>query len=388
MPTPWVFVAAGEVVEELGWLTDVLQASATGVSQHRRLRDVPRVHYGFQSMVSGDERRRLEQALRRHAAAEWDVPLLCDRRHLLAPSSGSTLTLAVAGARFATGGRALLVSGDPSASWEVVTLDAVGGGTLTTADPIAGSWAAGTAVLPLRAGRLAEVPALERFTSDDTGVIDLRWRLDEALETAPSLPTTYRGLPVFDLAPVWLSDPQWSPLRLTDGEDNELAPPAVFDLAGLSLDRMAQQYATTTEEELAALRGALYALAGRWSPAWVPSWAKDLRVVADVADGAATLDVAGPLLSAELPANLRDLRIVLADGTVLHRRVSSAAALSASADRLTLDSAIATGFSVGQVQMVSFMRLCVQDADVNALKFFMPGVITTEIVWRGLAHEL
>lgn len=386
MAVPWIYAASGSVLEEWAWLTDLLQSSATGVTQHRRLRQAPRVSIGFDCMAAGDERRALEFALRRYGAADWDVPLPYDQRTLSASASGSTLTLTVGGARFAAGGRALLMAGDRSA-WEVVNIDTLSSGSITLSAPVSRTWPAQTAVLPLRTGRI-ESTAIERFTGDATGIASLRFGLNEQLIDAASLPVTYRGLPVFDLAPDWSSDPQWSSDRITATEDNELGPPAVFDMAGVALDRMEIQYTTTTDAELVALRAGLCALAGRWSPAWVPSWAQDLRLKATVANGATTIDVAGPLLSASLPRNLRDLRIQLVNGTVLHRRVTDAAALSASTDRLTLDSAIATGFTVADVAAISFLRLCVQDADTNSLRHFAPGVTTTTITWRGLAHEL
>lgn len=386
MAVPWIYAASGSVLEEWAWLTDLLQSSATGVTQHRRLRQEPRVSIGFDCMASGDERRALEFALRRYGASDWDVPLPYDQRALSASASGSTLTLTVGSARFSAGGRALLMAGDRSA-WEVVNIDTLSSGSITLSAPVSRTWPAQTSVLPLRTGRI-ESTAIERFTGDATGIASLRFGLNEQLIDAASLPVTYRGLPVFDMVPDWSSDPQWSSDRITATEDNELGPPSVFDMAGVALDRMEIQYTTTTDAELVALRAGLCALAGRWSPAWVPSWAQDLRLKATVANGATTIDVAGPLLSASLPRNLRDLRIQLANGTVLHRHVTDAAALSASTDRLMLDSAIATGFAVADVAAISFLRLCVQDADTNSLRHFAPGVTTTTITWRGLAHEL
>lgn len=391
MPEPWVHPIGGEYSETLAWLTDVLQAGSTGATQHRRLREAPRTVLAFASQASGDAWRRLVLELRRRAAQAWDVPLAYDERALTASASigATSLAVVVAGARFVAGGRALLTSPDLGA-WEAVEIDTVGTSTLTLADPTAQAWPAGTRVVPLRAARLDPMPAVQWFTADDGADLPLSWRLEDLLEETPATPaTTYRGYPVFDLPPVWTADPEASPGRLLATLDNDFGPPAQADLAEVSLDRMVHQHVTESEAGAQALRAWLYLLAGRWGAAWVPSWTQDLRLVANVSNGATTIDVAGPLLSGHaLPENLRDIRIELHGGTVLHRRINSVAAPSATVDRLTLDSAITTGFALSAVRTISWLRLCTQAADQNTLNYWAPGVIQTELAWQGLAHAL
>lgn len=391
MSDPWVHPVGGEYSETLAWLTDVLQAGSTGVTQHRRLRQAPRTLVAFASQASGDAWRRLVMELRRRAGEAWDVPLAYDERALTASASigATSLALDVAGARFVAGGRALLTSPDLGA-WESVTVDTVGTSSLTLADPTVAAWPAGTRVVPVRAARLDPMPQVQWFTGDDGAGLPLTWRLEDLLEETPATPgTTYRGFPVFDRPPVWAADPEASPGRMLASLDNDFGPPAQADLAEVSLDRLVHLHVTEGEADAQALRAWLYLLAGRWGAAWVPSWTQDLRLVADVSNGATTIDVAGPLLSGHaLPANLRDIRIELHGGTVLHRRISSVAAPSAAVDRLTLDSAIATGFTLATVRSISWLRLCTQAADQNTLNYWAPGVIQTEIAWQGLAHAL
>lgn len=388
----WAAPPGGDYSEELAWLTDVLQAP-TGGTQHRRLRESPRTTVGFSALASGAIRRWLEAQLRAYSAARWWVPVAIDARDLnTSVSAGATsLPVTVAGARFVVGGRVLVVGEDPR-SHEVATITAVGASSLTVSPGLASAWpAAGTRLIPLRAGRLAEPPQVQRFTADDTGLIALRFRLDDPLDTAPAAPgATYRGYPVFEVAaPVWTADPAWVPERQTETVDYDVAPPVVLDAAGVALGKTTMHYAPDTAAAVVNFRAALFALAGRWSPAWVPSWAADLRLVADVAAAQAFVDVEGPLLSAApLASNRRDIRIELIGGTVHYRRITGATVQSATVDRLALDSALPAAFAAAAVRLVSFITLSVQDADTNSLRYFDATLMQCELTWRELDHEL
>ena len=128
---PWTFAPGGEYTEELAWLTDVL-AAPTGGTQHRRLRESPRVVLGFSALESGASRLWLDWQLRQHSAALWWVPVAIDTRELSAAvGAGATVLPAdIAGARFVVGGKALLVGDDPRVS-EVVAISSVGASSLT-----------------------------------------------------------------------------------------------------------------------------------------------------------------------------------------------------------------------------------------------------------------
>jgi len=388
-PYPWTFAAGGEVTEQLTWLTDVLQA-ATGPSQHRRLRTAPRTVLKFNGLESGRRRRWLESLLYAHGAKRWDAPLVMDTARLSTalPAATDTILLDTSGRRFVAGGHALLMQEDP-AVFERVQIATVGGSRLTLSTVTAWAWPAGTRVLPLRTARLQAVPSLSRFTGD-AAPYQVEFRLEAPLEwPANAGPATYRALPVLEIPPTWSTDPEWAPERPLSHVDNEVGIPAVFDRVGIPLGRQAMPYALVGPAALAAFRGLLFALCGRWGTIWVPTWAQDLQLVNDVPNGATTLDVEGPLLSATgLAINRRDVRIQLANGTVLYRRLTAAAAHSATVERLTLDVAIATGFAASAVASVSFMALCRQDTDVNLLRHWSHEVVLSELSFRAVANDV
>lgn len=377
-------------MEELAWLTDQMRAP-TGGTQHRCLRPSPRTTIEMDSLESGANRRWMDYLLRGNSAGTWWAPVLIDMRQLAAGAAAAAEALSVdtAGARFIEGGHVLVIGEDPRI-FEVCEIDSIASDTIGLADPLAYTWPAGTQVMPVRRARFADMPAIGRFTSDSSGLIDLRFRLEEDLDTPASIPgSTYRGLPVFDFAmPAWTTDPSWVPERQTSAVDDEIGVPVVADLAGVALGKTTMQYAPDTAADVLAFRGALFALAGRWSPAWVPSWTHDLQVVANVASSATTIDVGGPLLSAAtLQANHRDIRIELFDGTVLYRRITDVAAHTSTVDRLTVDSAL-PAFSAGSVRMVCHLGLCTQGSDVNRLRYADATAMQCELVWEELDHEL
>jgi hypothetical protein len=389
-PVPWTFGTGGDYAEECAWLTDLMQAP-TGGTQHRCLRLSPRVTVSFSALESGSSRRWFDLQLRANSAGTWQVPVGVDRRDLTAPAvaSDTSLTLATANARFVVGGQALVVGEDPR-RFDLVEISGIASGYLTLTDPLVYDWPAGTPVYPVRKGMLAEQPTVSRFTGDASGLIDLRFQLLEDLDTDAVVPgSTYRGFPVFDfIAPVWTTDPAWVPERLTSLMDDDIGVPLMTDLPGVALGKTTMQYAPATTTDVVAFRGALYALRGRWSPAWVPSWTQDLRIVADVSAGATSLDIEGPLLSTDaIATNHRDIRIALADGTVLYRRINAVAVASSTVDRLTLDSAL-PAFSADSVHIACFMGLCVQDSDVVTLNYLDPTALEAELTWRELDHEL
>lgn len=389
VPVPWTFDAGGIVAEQYTWLTDTLPA-ATGPEQTRRLRIAPRVTVSFDGLESGRNRRRMETLLNANGAGRWEAPLVMDAAQLAAPLSAasSSVPFDTTGLRFTAGGQALLAGTDPRL-FEVVQIDTVEADHLALSAPTVFAWQPGTRVIPLRTSHLDGMPTLSRFTGDATPY-QVSFRLDEVLEVAADPgAAAYRGAPVLEWVPNWSTDPEATPERQLLTVDEDTGPIATTDLVGIPLGRFSLSFTLVGRATVAAFRGLLYALCGRWSPVWVPSQAQDLRVVAGVANGATTLDVEHSGLSAwPLAVNRRDIRLQLANGTVLYRRISAAVEVSASVERLTLDSGISPGFAASAAAVVSFMALCRQDSDVNKLIWWNHDTVQCDLSFRAVKHGL
>lgn len=387
-PVPWPFYAGGEFTEQLTSRTDILGA-ATGPEQRIRLRPEPHVQLAFDGLAEGDERRWLENLLHQNGDGQWWVPWPMEGQALASTLSlgASTVPIDTRWRHYVAGGHALLVGATPR-QCEVVEIDGVTDSALTLVEPTAAAWPAGTRVYPVFLARLAGMIEIPRFTGD-AGRYQATFRADEAVAWPSSAGgTTYRSLPVLDVPVEWTADPLDVPERELGTVDNGVSLPFVHDQAGQPRNRIRIQCTARGLEQAAALRSLLYALGGCWGAIWVPSLAHDFRIVANVGNGATTIDVAWAGFSAgALAQNRRDIRITLWNGMQIYRRITNAVQQSSSVERLTLDSAITTGFNAAAVAQVAFLQLCRQEADVNVLRWWTADVVRTTLEFRGEANH-
>ncbi|MBD9368861.1 hypothetical protein [Xanthomonas sp. XNM01] len=388
-PIPWTFGAGGDVTEQLQFLTDV-QAADHGAEQRRGLRIAPRVVLGFDGLDQADNRRHMENLLAANGSGRWQVPWVAEGGTLWADLAAGVAAIAVdtRWRHYRAGGKALLIGRTPRER-EVVAIDSLTDDGLVLAAPTAQAWPAGTQIYPAVVCRLDAAPLLPRFTAD-AAPYSVQFRADEPVDwPADAGAATYRGLPVFEWEPDWTEDPSAQYARDVVTADNETSLPYVADLVGAPRTLLTQALTTESLQRAATLRSLLYVLDGRRCPIWVPGQAHDLVAVAGVANGAVALDVRWSGLSqSPLAEGRRDIRIQLRNGTVHYRRVTSAAQLSDSVERLTLSAGLSPGFAAGDVAMVSFLVPCRQEADVNMLRWWASGVLRTQLTFRGLRDGL
>lgn len=387
-PQLWPFVGAGDVSWQAEWLTEIMQPSA-GLAQHRRLRQEPRVRVAFDGLLSGDDRRWLENLLERNGARRWRVPLPGAGFALDAPlAAGATdVPGSTAGTLLRVAGRVALVPDDPRKA-ELFTVADVQPTGITLSNTTANAHPPGTRVLPVFEGRLASIPALSRFTGDALPV-RVEFDLAEPLPiTADAGATLYRSYPVLELPVDWSADPSWQPHRELQREDNETGPVWVADLLGQSLPIMQRPYTASGPVETSQLLGLLWALAGRAQPVWVHTQAQDVVLSAAASAGATTLDVQwSGLGTGPRPAGRRDLRIALRNGTVIRRRVTGVAVPSSNVERLTLDTALGVSIATEDVLQMSWMTLCTQAADVVRVNWWTYAVAQVALNFQAVAHE-
>ncbi len=391
-PVVWTWPAAGDIAERLEWLTDAMPA-ATGPRQHRRLRIAPRIYPVFDTLVSGADRRWLENAVAANGSGDWLVPLVQDGSYLVTPWPAGSLSLVMDAdttlRRFTDGGKVLLIN-DDARTYDVCEVVALTESTIEVAALPDHDWAAGTRVVPLVTGKLATVPDFSRFTGDDVP-LQMTFRLTEPLDWTPDAgPATYRDYPVLELLPDWSSEPAYSPDRATMTVDEGTGPVSVIDLPGVPLGLTTLQFSLQGRAELGAFLALLYALAGRWSPLWLPSHAQDLLVTGALVSASTQLDVEWSGLSEfDLAPNRRDIRIELRNGIILYRRIASVSAISLSTERLVLDSALGVTATAADVSLVSFLAFACQDTDVNLLRYWSDELVVSDLRLRGvLDHDV
>jgi hypothetical protein len=340
-----------------------------GVAAHRRIADMLLAGYG----------------------GRWLLPLWPDAQRTAAalPPGAAAIGCATDGFDFAAGGAALLWAAPNS--WEVAKIDSVGGSGLMLSSPLAGSWPAGTRLYPLRAARLRAGAEAQQL-GDDASRRQLEFDIDEPCDwPALTSPTLYLGRPVLTVRPDESDASSSGETRLLQTVDYEAALPFSYDLPGLALRTQSTQWKLHRRPAHSWFRSLLYTLRGRVTPMWLPSFASDLKIVADIAANDVTLacEWSGYAVFGLGKVNRRDIRIELGDGTIYYRRITHAADAGAT-ETLTLDSALSTqAIAASHIRVTSFMALCTLGSDSVELSHVtdQDGLATATLGWEAVVPD-
>lgn len=378
------------VQENLSWLSDVMQASATAVSQHRGLRIGPRRSFIFELLADGQERRVADMLLAGHRGV-WLLPIWPDVQLIGAHAEAAEfITCKTPGFDFVAGGKALLWSAVNR--WEIVQIDTVEALGLALSSPLVGNWPSGTSLYPLRRARVQD-GAEEVLRNDSVGRRGIAFDIDEVSDwPALANPTTYLAHPVLDVRPDESDDPAASYAGLPQTVDYETSLPTVHDLPRLALRAQQSHWKLWSRAEHTWFRSLLYTLGGRRTPIWVPSFASDLKPVAAIAGGTTAVSVewAGYTLFGKGKANRKDVLIELFDGTKLYRRITNAVE-AGDTETLTLSSSLASvSIAPGAIRAISFMALSTLASDEVEIDHTtdQDGEATATTGWQAVVPDV
>lgn len=387
-PPEW----SGGVQETLSWLTDAMQATATGMQQTRALRATPRRTFAFQTLDASDTRRIVDAIAFDIGVRAFLLPIYPDVQWLNAPlaSAIEAIPCRTAGFDFVVGGQVALWL--DVQHWEVATIADITDDGLTLTAPTANAWPIGTRLYPLRTARLQEAPEATQ-SSSDVSSLDVAILIDEPCDWPAAWPsaTTYRGVPVLE----WRGDESDNPTveydRLGNSVDSDTAGVYYFDLPGLPFRLQSQAFVLYGRDAHTAFRSLLYALAGAAGQMWVPSWQDDLRLLSPVTAAATQLQFAPCYYSVfgAQQTNRRDIRIELVDGTVFYRRITGSAQ-GATSETLQLDSALGQPVSPGDVRQISWLSMCALAGDSVEIDHDTDadGVATATLQWRAVQNHV
>lgn len=387
-PLLWAFPTGGERTERLQWLTSVSSA-AVGAEQLQRLRRHPRILLGSAGLAEGQDRQLLETQLQLQGVGPWIVPVESDAITLTSAITAGATSIAGDASllRFKAGGKALLLGPDPRTR-ELVTVDSFNGSGVTLADGTVNAWPVGSRLAPAYRSTLDGVPTLERFTGDAAAYV-VGMQLAEPLAIAPAegVPQ-YRGFPVYELGTDWERDPENTHARDVESKDVPGPLPFYADLVGHPATLQARTVTARGRAQAFELLRFLYLLAGRWQPLWVPSLGHDLTAAGGLTSGGNTLNVRWcGLVDAGLRTSRRDVRIELADGTIIYRRLSAVTFVNSTTERIIVTEPWAATVGVDAIARVSFLTFSRQQADVNRLTWWNDDTLLTELVFQGIVDD-
>jgi len=390
---PWTIVPdwSNGVQESLSWSTDVMQANATAVTQHRSLRASPRRSFTFALAADAQNRRAADMLLAGHSGL-WPLPIWPDVQWLVAPLAGGVMAIpcVTAGYDFVDGGKALLYTAVNT--WEIVTIDTVEADHLALSVATVGAYGVGSRLYPLRDARVQD-QAVEQLSSDNVSNRSITFDIDEVCDW-PLLasPTTYLGHIVLDVRPDEGIPPTSSYRRLAQTVDYGTSLPVVHDLPGIALRTQQSHWLLSGRDMHTWFRSLLYTLDGRRVPIWVPSFASDLSPTADIAGNSATMNIewAGYAQFGLGKPNRQDVRIELFDGTVYYRRIT-AASVGGNTETLTLSSALsASSIASSNIRVISFMALCTLGSDDVEIDHAtdQDGIATATTGWQAVVPDV
>lgn len=389
--TAWAFVPdwSSPIVERVEWRTDVIQ-SYDGSEQRSALRLAPRQSWEFAVFFEGTARRYAEAVIWGNGARTWALPIWPDGVELLAelPSGSAEVMADTAGRAFTADGLALLMIDERTA--ETLEVQAVQADRLVLKRPTSRAWPAGTRLLPARVAHLMDAPRLSRWSgqaSMGTMRFDVVGPVEHAADAGSA---THRGIPVLERRPNWVEAPDMELSRKLAEIDNLIGLPVRIDEAAMPLPAQRMRWLHSTRADLGAFRSLAYALRGRQGAVWVPTWCDDLVPAAIIGSSDLAIDVEACGYTAHLygqPGRM-DLRIELTDGTVFYRRVTGASEISASTERVLIDSALGREVAPAEVLQVSFIMLARLDSDALEISHWTGDTAESVTTFRGYRHDL
>lgn len=377
------------VRERLEFRTDAIPAM-DGREQTRRTRMTPRRRLEFSLHADKATRQALASLSWARGARRLYLPLWTEGARLDAPMAAGTdlLLVDVAGLEFAAGDVAAIIGPNVEHA-ELVQVASIGPGVVGLADPTARDHPPGAWLHPVRRARFDAAFSSAAFTRS-MAYGRQRFLIDEPNPyPAAELSPTYRGFPVLTIRPSYARDPETSLDRMAYRVDDDLGLVNDHDEVGIPLYRQVHDWNLHGRAALNAWRGMVYALNGKRNSLWVPTWLDDLTIVGNMTSSATAMPVAWSGYAAHIAqaTNRRDLRIELASGAVVYRRIMASADNGNGTETLTLDAGIGTSITPAAVAQVSFMGLCRSDSDQFELGWWRGDYADVTTAWRARQHD-
>jgi hypothetical protein len=371
----WSFGAdwGGGVLERLTWATDV-HAHYDGTEQRVRMRQHARRAIEYRLLAPrADVMRRMEALLFGWGGRSYLLPIWWEADRLAAPLAAAATSITVTDAAlkdYAAGGY-VVIERDRAA--EAAQIASIAGNTLTLALPTQQAWPAGSRVMPGVLATLEEAVPVARPT-DALAAATVRWSVDESSardRTAQEIGPTYSGRAVLDERPDRAEDVSEEWARTWTVLDSLTGIVMRDDTSGSPVIRRTYTWLLSGRAAIDRWMRWAAARAGRLTPLWLPSWADDLRVVQAIGAGdtAIVVDATGSAQYVGAHPLRPALRIETKGGAVYHRAVTGVAAVDATQDSISIDSALGVALQPADVRRVMWLTLARLESDAVEIAY-------------------
>ena len=364
-PRLWPFAASGEIIEVLEWNTNVLISRAG--EQRIALRALPREIVTLTHRVDALGLAKASELARAGFAGPWHLPMWhMAQRPTVDLVQGSTeihLPTGLAAFHTPTNGApsyvAIAIDGGPANAIEITAIEP---DRLMLAAPMTGVLPAPlvrsnrAAIMPLRPAQLsAPIEITRRHQNDATITATFLVQATTDLP-APDLPI-YQGAMV-QTNPSLTRAPLASTLKQTvEYIDNGFGPITIEPLRDLFERGETITFKANTPSDRHDLRRWLFALHGRQTPFWLPTWGAELQLRTTMTASTTLMRIA-PI--ADLSAYAGRHIMIETSAGLKFRKINSAV-LDGANHRLTLSSSLGVPLVLGA--KAHFLTMVRADAD-------------------------
>ena len=370
----WPFQPDAPLKETLEWKTDVLQ-SETG-EQRLALRAAPRQMFNFTTTLDETYFGKAREFNRLYGATTFAFPVWPEQTKLGASLSAAatSISFSTANASYTDGGYILIW--DSPDNYEFALLDSVASGSVVLSAGLSNSYQ-NPIVAPCRTcivdgGGFSFTRSGPYFTVTANVIAT-----DNAALSGTSPYPSYGGFDVLTDEPVTRNNLTENVIRAATYVDNG------FGLISMQPTKTYVDFGQTISfidawgSELWARRTWLHSLKGMQKTFWLPTFANELVLAANILSTATTIDVES--IGATALYTSRHIMIELKSGTRYFRAVSTAAHESGGIDRMAIDSALGAGVTASDIAQFCFLSLVRLNADAVTITHNDGGYAETAI---------
>lgn len=358
-----------------------LQEAISGKEQRIGFRKQPREIFPATYLLDGTDRQRMQALLMDWMANIFGFPVWEDVIKLTAAASAGATTFSVRGADavdLRVGGLAVLYT--DANVFDVITIDSKTATSVVSTDPTVNAYARGTFLIPLRTARLRSSGSGRRYLNE-LEAFALEFVATDNDTGAPtgdaSSFSTYNGRILFDdcnvVTGTQMRESFNRRLYVLDSESGQFTTRSPWDRFKRTHTK---GFVARSRAEILALKRLLREVDGPRIAFFIPTFFNDLTAADGLGSGTNTIDIESigyvRFVQSRDPKNIA--KVTFTDGISLVREITSAATVSTTVERLTVDTNWPADRTVDEIQSIQFYELVRFDTQRFAINFERIGL--------------